>query len=106
MGYILESGLISGAWLNVRIQNIQDIDTDNDGLDSEIDTDSDGIIDSNDNCPDTPGDDDYGCPNEDEVSATSNDWDETTTGILLMLCILFVWGNFAWLVFADNRGEG
>jgi hypothetical protein len=102
VGYILESGLISGAWLNVRIQNIQDVDTGSD----EIDTDSDGIIDSNDNCPDTPGDGDYGCPNEDEVSATSNDWDETTTGILLMLCILFVWGNFAWLVFADNRGEG
>ena len=102
VGYILESGLISGAWLNVRIQNTQDVDTGSD----EIDTDSDGIIDSNDNCPDTPGDDDYGCPNEDEVSATSNDWDETTTGILLMLCILFVWGNFAWLVFADNRGEG
>ena len=106
VGYILESGLISGAWLNVRIQNTQVVDTDSDGIDSEIDTDSDGIIDSNDNCPDTPGDDDYGCSNEDEVSATSNDWDETTTGILLMLCILFVWGNFAWLVFADNRGEG
>ena len=106
VGYILESGLISGAWLNVRIQNIQDIETDSGGIDSEIDTDGDGIIDSNDNCPDKPGDDDYGCPNEDEVSATSNDWDETTTGILLMLCILFVWGNFAWLVFADNRGEG
>ena len=106
VGYILESGLISGAWLNVRNQNIQDIDTDSGEIDSEIDTDSDGIIDSNDNCPDKPGDDDYGCPNEDEVSATSNDWDETTTGILLMLCILFVWGNFAWLVFADNRGEG
>jgi hypothetical protein len=106
VGYILESGLISGAWLNVRIQNLQDFDNDSDVIDSEIDTDSDGIIDSNDNCPNTPGDDDYGCPNEDEVSTTSNDWDETTTGILLMLCILFVWGNFAWLVFADNRGEG
>jgi len=110
VGYILESGLISGAWLDVRTKDI-----------STQDSDGDGVVDSNDNCPDISGEDEFGCPTEDKIDDfsgeendatinkagdSSDDADETTIGIMLMICILFVWGNFAWLVFADNKGEG
>ena len=110
VGYILESGLISGAWLDVRTKDI-----------STQDSDGDGVVDSNDNCPDISGEDEFGCPTEDKIDdssgeendaainkadGSSDNEDETTIGILLMICILFVWGNFAWLVFADNKGEG
>ena len=110
VGYILESGLISGSWLDVRSEDI-----------STQDSDSDGVIDSNDNCPDISGEDEFGCPTEDKIDDSSGEendaainkaddssdnGDETTIGILLMICILFVWGNFAWLIFADNKGEG
>ena len=110
VGYILESGLISGSWLDVRSEDI-----------STQDSDSDGVVDSNDNCPDVSGEDEFGCPTEDKIDDSSGEendaainkaddssdnGDETTIGILLMICILFVWGNFAWLIFADNKGEG
>ena len=98
VGYILESGLISGSWLNVREQPQQAIDSDNDGIE-----------DSNDNCPDIAGTDGNGCPILEEKSndeEEKSDDEEEVVGILLMLCIIFVWGNFVWIFIADNKGEG
>ncbi len=97
VGYILESGLITGAWLDVRI------------LESELnlDSDGDGVDDGEDSCPDIAGEDGAGCPDEANGDETdSNNGIDMSIGIALMLCIILVWGNFAWLIFADNRGEG
>ena len=98
VGYILESGLISGSWLNARVEAEQVIDSDNDGIEDSLDT-----------CPDIPGTEENGCPIEEEKSSVEDeksDDEEEVVGILLMLCIIFVWGNFAWIFIADNRGEG
>ena len=40
-----------------------------------------------------------------EESGTQ-DADDMIVGVLLALCIILVWANLAWLVSADNRGEG
>ena len=96
VGYILEYGLNIGAWQEVREETI---DT--------IDSDSDGIIDSLDECPEQKGDGENGCLLEESSNViTSQDADELTTGILLIICIILVWANLAWLIFADNKGEG
>ena len=95
VGYILESGLLTGAWLDVRNEELA------------LDTDSDGVIDLEDKCPEEEGDSGDGCPSKQSTNViSSKDADELTTGVLLMMCVIMVWGNFAWLIFADNRGEG
>ena len=89
--------MITGAWLDVRI------------LESELnlDSDGDGVNDDEDSCPDSAGEDGTGCPDEANGDETdSNNGVDMSIGIALMLCIILVWGNFAWLIFADNRGEG
>ena len=102
VGYILESGLISGAWINVRAKDDASQNTET----PILDTDSDGILDVDDNCPEISGEDEFGCPLKDTIKSTNEAGAEDTIGILLMVCILFVWGNYAWIVFADNKGEG
>ena len=95
VGYILELGLIDGAWLDVRETEVSK------------DSDGDGIADNVDSCPQISGDDTSGCPQEPaEKTTISQDGDDITVGVLLVLCIVLVWSNFAWLIFADNRGEG
>ena len=79
IGYILESGLITGSWLNIR-----EVDVEN-----QIDDDS--------NQTDTETED---------VEVIDEDEDEVIIGVLMMACILLVWGNLAWIIFADTRGEG
>lgn len=102
VGYILESGLISGAWINVRAKDDASQNTET----PILDTDSDGILDVDDNCPEISGEDEFGCPLKDNTKSTNGAGVEDTIGILLLVCILFVWGNYAWIVFADNKGEG
>ena len=102
VGYILESGLISGAWINVRAKDDASQNTET----PILDTDSDGILDVDDNCPEISGEDEFGCPLKDTTKSTNEAGVEDTIGILLLVCILFVWGNYAWIVFADNKGEG
>ena len=102
VGYILESGLISGAWINVRAKGDASQNTET----PILDTDSDGILDVDDNCPEISGEDEFGCPLKDTTKSTNEAGVEDTIGILLLVCILFVWGNYAWIVFADNKGEG
>tara|TARA_X000001036_G_scaffold440021_1_gene493786 strand:+ start:1316 stop:2518 length:1203 start_codon:yes stop_codon:yes gene_type:complete len=98
IGYILESGLISGAWLDIRVPVEKWF---------EKDTDEDGVFDIIDDCPDTFGEGQDGCPIEENVeSQDEQDSDDLVIGILLMACILLVCGNLAWIIFADNRGEG
>ena len=73
----------------------------------EKDTDEDGVFDIIDDCPDTFGEGQDGCPIEENVeSQDEQDSDDLVIGILLMACILLVCGNLAWIIFADNRGEG
>ena len=97
VGYILESGLITGAWLNVRAVEVE----------ANLDSDGDGVSDDEDSCPDIPGEDSIGCPIQvTEGESESQNSANNAIGILLMLCIILVWSNIAWLIFADNRGEG
>lgn len=79
IGYILESGLITGSWLNIREADVE----------NQIDDDS--------NQTDTETED---------VEVIDEDEDEVIIGVLMMACILLVWGNLAWIIFADTRGEG
>ena len=79
IGFILESGLLTGSWSNVRV-----ID---DGEIEEIDFEPELV-------------------EENEELEESQDDSEMVIGILLVVCILLVWGNLVWLIFADNRGEG
>ena len=96
VGYILEYGLITGAWQNVRISKST-------GLDSDMD----GITDDNDECPDKFGTGLDGCDEETEATVIgSQDFDDMTIGIILALCTILVCANLLWIIFADTKGEG
>ena len=88
VGLILELGLITGAWLDVRESNI-DIEKDN------IDPCLQGSDDENTECA-IDSVEDSGSQNADDMAV----------GVLLALCVILVWANLAWLVSADNKGEG
>ena len=79
VGQILESGLLTGAWLDVR------------------------ILEGNEENKTEPLDNN---PSNEEDNNNDQDRDDMAIGVILMGCILLVWGNLAWLVFADKRGEG
>ena len=79
IGFILESGLRTGSWLNLRVQE----DTESQGPEQTEDESND---------------------EHDESSGLEND--EMFIGVVLICCTLLVWGNLAWLIFADNKGEG
>jgi len=96
VGFILEYGLISGSWLNVRMQTV-----------GANDTDLDGIIDSDDECPLESGDEPNGCTDSDSESViASQDIDDLTTGVTLALCLIIICSILFWNIYADNRGEG
>ena len=88
VGLILELGLITGAWLDVRESNI---DTEQEPLDP---------------CLEDSSEDNPECAVDTTEDTSSQDVDDMTVGVLLALCIILVWSILAWLVFADNRGEG
>lgn len=79
IGYILESGLKTGSWLNIRVQE----NTESSEQEQVEDYD-----------------------NEEHGETSDLEADEMFIGVLLICCTLLVWGNLAWLIFADNRGEG
>lgn len=88
VGLILELGLITGAWLDVRV--------------SEIDSEEISV----DPCLEGGNEDNTECELDSNEVDSSQDGDEMTVGVLLALCIIVVWTSLAWLGFADNRGEG
>ncbi len=79
IGYILESGLKTGSWLNIRVQE-------------NTESSEQEQVEDNDN--------------EEHGETSDLEADEMFIGVLLICCTLLVWGNLAWLIFADNRGEG
>ena len=79
IGYILESGLKTGSWLNIRVQE------NTESAEQEQVEDND---------------------NEEHGETSDLEADEMFIGVLLICCTLLVWGNLAWLIFADNRGVG
>ena len=96
VGYIIEYGLKSGAWTNVRVEQPLDLDSD-----------MDGVPDAEDECPLETGTQDNGCSVENKTTRiVSEDFDELATGILLALFALLVCANLLWIIYADNRGEG
>ena len=96
VGFILEYGLISGSWLNIRMQTVQ-----------STDTDLDGIIDSEDECPLESGDEPNGCMGTDsEPVISSEEIDDLTTGVTLALCLVIICSILFWNIYADNQGEG
>ena len=88
VGLILELGLINGAWLDVRESNI----------DTEEDI-TDPCLQGSDN--ESPE-----CTLDSAEKSGSEDANDMIVGVFVALCIILVWANLAWLVFADNRGEG
>ena len=88
VGLILELGLKTGAWLDVRV--------------SEIDSEEISV----DPCLEGGNEDNTECELDSNEVDSSQDGDEMTVGVLLALCIIVVWTSLAWLGFADNRGEG
>lgn len=88
VGLILELGLITGAWLDVRESNVN---TEQEPLDP---------------CLEDSSEDNPECAVDTTADTSSQDADDMTVGVLLALCIILVWSILAWLVFADNRGEG
>ena len=96
VGYILEYGLRTEAWLNIRATKSL-----------EPDSDMDGITDDMDECPLEFGTETNGCENQIEDSVIgSQDFDDLTTGIILALCTILVCANLLWIIFADTKGEG
>ena len=79
IGYILESGLKTGSWLNIRVQETTELEEQEQVEDND---------------------------NEEHDETSGLEADEMFIGVLLICCTLLVWGNLAWLIFADNRGEG
>ena len=79
IGYILESGLKTGSWLNIRVQENTELEEQEQVEDND---------------------------NEEHDETSGLEADEMFIGVLLICCTLLVWGNLAWLIFADNRGEG
>ena len=96
VGFILEYGLISGSWLNIRMQTVE-----------SNDTDLDGIIDSEDDCPLESGDEPNGCMDTDsDTGIASQEIDDLTTGVTLALCLIIICSILIWNIYADNQGEG
>ena len=96
VGYILEYGLKTEAWINVRTTTS-----------TELDSDMDGIPDEVDECPLEFGLESNGCEEQNDDSVIgSQDFDDLTTGIILALCTILVCANLLWIIFADNKGEG
>ena len=96
VGYILEYGLKTNAWTNVRTTTSPDLDSDMDGIPDEVDE-----------CPLEFGLESNGCEEKNDDSVIgSQDFDDLTTGIILALCTILVCANLLWIVFADNKGEG
>ena len=96
VGYILEYGLMNGTWLSVRTTSVQ-----------AADSDADGVNDTEDKCPDTFGGNNDGCPPSKQTSGiASQDADELIIGAMLISCVILVLGNFAWIIYAEKRGEG
>jgi glutaminyl-peptide cyclotransferase len=89
VGFILELGLIRGDWLDVR----------------ESENGTENI--NQDPCLQNSNEENPECNIDSAEEKTSlQDGDDITIGVLLVLCVILVWVNFAWLVFADNKGEG
>jgi glutaminyl-peptide cyclotransferase len=78
VGRILESGLLTGSWLDVRLVEV-------------VEESKPEPLDNN---------------QSNEEDDTEQESDDMAIGVLLIGCILLVWGNLAWLLFADKRGEG
>ena len=96
VGFILEYGLISGSWLNIRMQTVE-----------SNDTDLDGILDSEDECPLESGDEPNGCmDNDSDTGIASQEIDDLTTGVTLALCLIIICSILIWNIYADNQGEG
>jgi len=96
VGYILEYGLMNGTWLSVRTTSVQ-----------AADSDADGVNDTEDKCPDTFGGNNDGCPPSKQTSGiASQDADELIIGAMLISCVILVLANFAWIIYAEKRGEG
>ena len=96
VGYILEYGLKTEAWINVRTITSPELDSDMDGIPDEVDE-----------CPLKFGSESNGCEEQSDDSAiSSQDFDDLTTGIILALCTILVCVNLLWIIFADNKGEG
>lgn len=96
VGYILEYGLKTEAWINVRTITSPELDSDMDGIPDEVDE-----------CPLKFGSESNGCEEQSDDSAiSSQDYDDLTTGIILALCTILVCVNLLWIIFADNKGEG
>jgi hypothetical protein len=96
VGFILEYGLISGSWLNIRMQTVE-----------SNDTDLDGIIDSEDHCPLESGEEPNGCVDTDsDTGIASQEIDDLTTGVTLALCLIIICSILIWNIYADNQGEG
>ena len=79
IGYILESGLKTGSWLNIRVQENTELEEQEQVEDND---------------------------NEEHDETSGLEADEMFIAVLLICCTLLVWGNLAWRIFADNRGEG
>ena len=95
VGYILEYGLKTNAWTNVRTTTSPDLDSDMDGIPDEVDE-----------CPLEFGSESNGCEEKNDDSVLgSQDFDDLTTGIILALCTT-VCANLLWIIFADNKGRG
>ncbi len=75
IGFILESGLLTGTWSDIRVND--EIENEEIISDPELVEEIEEIEESQD--------------------------DEMVIGILLIVCILFMWYR---IIFADNRGEG
>ena len=96
VGLILEYGLRTGAWLNVRVNE-----------ETNIDSDGDGIIDLDDDCIDTWGEDEFGCPTDEIENKTEENNDiELYVRVAIICSIALVMMIFVRLVYADNKGEG
>ena len=96
VGHILEYGLKTEAWINVRTTTPLELDSDMDGIPDEVDE-----------CPQEFGSESNGCEAQNDDSAIgSQDFDDLTTGIILALCTILVCANLLWIIFADNKGEG
>tara|TARA_B110001452_G_scaffold168133_1_gene140504 strand:- start:174 stop:1310 length:1137 start_codon:yes stop_codon:yes gene_type:complete len=78
VGRILEYGLLTSIWLDVRLPEVVKV-VEPVVLDEDL------------------------SEQEDIAEEDNNDM---AIGIMLMCCLLLVWGNLAWFVFADKRGEG
>ena len=92
----MEYGLRTGAWLNVRVNE-----------ETNIDSDGDGIIDLDDDCIDTWGEDEFGCPIDEIENKTEENNDiELYVRVAIISSIALLMMIFVRLVYADNKGEG